>query len=90
MIIPDAESTAPTPPQGAKPDNAGTATMNSENITKPNVRKHTIQEGDSLYKLALKYYNDGTKWTVIRDANAEILKNKNNLKIGQTLIIPDL
>ncbi len=55
MIIPEAESTAPTPPQVAKPDDAGTATMNSENITKPNVRKHTVQKGDSFYKLAIQY-----------------------------------
>lgn len=40
-ITPVAELTAPTPPQVAKPDDAGTATMNTENITKPNVRKNT-------------------------------------------------
>ena len=52
--------------------------------------KHKVREGDSLYKLAVTYYKDGTKWTVIRDDNADILKKKRDLKIGQTLIIHDL
>ena len=54
-----------------------------------NACKHTVQKGDSLYKLALKYYNNGNKWTIIRDANRAILY-KNTCKVGQTIIIPRL
>ena len=53
-------------------------------------KKHTIQQGDSLYKIALKYYNDGSKWNKILDANKSALKNKNALKVGQELVIPEL
>jgi LysM repeat protein len=53
-------------------------------------KKHTIQQGDSLYKIALKYYNDGSKWNKILDANKAVLKNKNALKVGQELVIPNL
>lgn len=53
-------------------------------------KKHTVQQGDSLYKLAVKYYNDGAQWKKILEANKHILKNQNSLKIGQDLVIPDL
>lgn len=57
---------------------------------KPTARKHIIHQGDSLYTLAIKYYNDGTKWNKIFDANKKILKDQKSLKIGQELVIPDL
>ena len=53
-------------------------------------KKHIVQQGDSLYKLAQKYYNDGSKWNKILQANKIILKNRNTLKVRQELVIPDL
>ncbi|HHT9136751.1 MAG TPA: LysM peptidoglycan-binding domain-containing protein [Candidatus Wunengus sp. YC60] len=53
-------------------------------------KKHTVQQSDSLYKLAVKYYNDGAKWNKILEANKNILKSQNSLKVGQELVIPDL
>lgn len=53
-------------------------------------KKHTVQQSDSLYKLAVKYYNDGAQWKKILEANKQILKNQNSLKVGQDLVIPDL
>ena len=58
--------------------------------TAQTVKKHTVQQSDSLYKLAVKYYNDGSKWNKILEANKKILKNQNSLKVGQELVIPDL
>ena len=57
--------------------------------TAQTVKKHTVQQSDSLYKLAVKYYNDGSKWNKILEANKKILKNQNSLKVGQELVIPD-
>ena len=90
LVIPDAEAAAPPPPKAAKVEDAGQGVKGSENTTKSNAKEHIVQEGDSLYKLAIKYYNDGTKWQAILDANAATLKKKKDLKLGQTLIIPDL
>ncbi len=58
--------------------------------TKPSMRNHVVQQGDSLYTLAVKYYGDGAKWNKIFDANRKILKDQKSLKIGQELVIPDL
>lgn len=57
---------------------------------KSTVNKHSVQQGDSLYTLAAKYYNDGSKWNKIYDANKKALKDHKSLKIGQELVIPDL
>ncbi len=64
--------------------------MTDKDTSNSTGKKHTIQQGDSLYKIALKYYNDGSKWNKILDANKSALKNKNALKVGQELIIPEL
>ncbi|MCF6158206.1 MAG: LysM peptidoglycan-binding domain-containing protein [wastewater metagenome] len=61
-----------------------------EKDTKTAGRIHKVQPGDSMYKLAAKYYNDGTKWDKILDANKKVLKSQNYLRIGQELIIPEL
>ncbi len=58
--------------------------------TAPNIKRHVVQQGDTLSKIALKYYNDSAKWNKILDKNRKILKNQNSLKIGQELTIPDL
>ena len=76
--------------KGAKVDDTGRKTTGSGNTAQSNVKKHTVQKGDTLCKLAITYYNDGAKWKAIQDANAAILKKNTVLKVGQTLIIPDL
>ena len=50
--------------------------------------KHTVQAGETLYRISEKYYNTPTKWTVVRDANLEILGAEGNLRAGQVLTIP--
>jgi nucleoid-associated protein YgaU len=50
---------------------------------------HTVQTGDTLSKIARKYYNnDQTKWTLIQAANADALGPQCQLKTGMKLTIP--
>ena len=51
---------------------------------------HKIKANDSLFKLAKRYYNDGSKWDRIYQANKNSMPNPNSLKIGQELHIPDI
>lgn len=51
-------------------------------------RTHTVASGDTLYKLAKRYYGDAEEWERIRDANKGTLKGNIDLKLGQKLTIP--
>jgi len=53
-------------------------------------RKYVIATGDTLWNLAEKYYDDGTKWRVIQDANPKQIPDPYNLKAGVTIIIPEM
>jgi len=49
---------------------------------------HVVQRGDTLYKLAEKYYGDGSHWEDIHAANRKAIPNPNRLELGQRLVIP--
>jgi nucleoid-associated protein YgaU len=49
---------------------------------------HEVKKGDTLWKIAEKYYGDGSLYTTIFEANKDILKNPDVIKIGQKLHIP--
>jgi LysM repeat protein len=49
---------------------------------------YTVKSGDSLWLIAKKFYGDGSKYTKIYNANAELLKNSDVIYAGQVLKIP--
>jgi nucleoid-associated protein YgaU len=49
---------------------------------------HEVVKGDTLWKIAEHYYGDGNLYTNIFEANKDILKDPNMIKIGQKLRIP--
>lgn len=51
---------------------------------------HTVVSGDSLGKIAKKYYNDASKYPQIFEANKPMLKNPDSIYVGQVLRIPEL
>jgi len=51
-------------------------------------RLHTVQKGDTLFSIAVKYYGTRSAWEKIYAANRASLPNKDQLKIGQQLAIP--
>jgi LysM repeat protein len=52
-------------------------------------RIHEVVAGESLSKIALKYYGNGNKYMNIFEANRDILSNPDLIKPGQKLRIPD-
>lgn len=52
------------------------------------IRTYTVSSGDSLSKIAKKFYNDGNQWPRIFDANRDILSNPDRISPGQHLRIP--
>ncbi|MCR5257161.1 MAG: peptidoglycan-binding protein LysM [Desulfovibrio sp.] len=75
---------------------AGIATVKTDDvkIEQPadECQYHTVGRGDSLWKLAEKYYGKGKgpKYTVIFEANKPMLKDPDKIYDGQVLRIPPL
>jgi NitT/TauT family transport system substrate-binding protein len=59
-----------------------------EKISEAQEHKHTVQAGDTLSHLALRYYGRAYKWTQIYEANRETMENPHYLYIGQKIIVP--
>jgi nucleoid-associated protein YgaU len=51
---------------------------------------YTIEKGDTLWAISTKYYDDGSKYTHIVDANIEVIKDANLIYPGQTIRIPEV
>jgi nucleoid-associated protein YgaU len=49
-------------------------------------RIYTLQEGDTLYALAKRFYGNGQQWTKIADANPGL--NPDKMPVGQEIVIP--
>jgi len=51
---------------------------------------YTIADGDTLWAIATKFYDDGSKYTHIVDANLEVIKDADLIYPGQTIRIPEV
>ncbi len=53
-------------------------------------RTHVVTAGETLRKIALEYYGDAKKWSVIYEANLSRIMDPKKIKAGQKFIIPHL
>ncbi len=51
-------------------------------------RTYTIRRGDTLHSIASEFYQDGSLWWKIYEANDDVIVDKNVLIIGDSLVIP--
>ena len=49
---------------------------------------HEVVSGETLWKISERYYGDGSLYKNIFEANQDILKDPNVIKVGQKLRIP--
>lgn len=75
--------TTPLPTSGT----AGTSTSGASPgaTTTGGAQSYTVQDGDTLSRIAERFYGDSTQFEVIRDANN---LGSNDLTVGQVLTIP--
>ena len=50
---------------------------------------YTIQEGDTLGKVAKKFLGDASKWPDIYEANKNVIKEPSRIYPGQVIVIPE-
>ncbi len=78
LAVKNAEAQAYRPPVDRKPEHNVAA----------NAITHTVQSGDSLYRIAGKYYDDPAMWEKIYVANKESIEDQGLRIKGQIPIIP--
>jgi nucleoid-associated protein YgaU len=54
----------------------------------PAPERYTVVAGDSLSKIAKKYYGDATQWRRIFEANRDQIENPDLIQPGWKLAIP--
>ncbi len=68
------------------PENVNPST--EEKSANKDVRIYHVEAGDTLSKIAKKFYNDATLWDLIYQANRDALQSPSGIRVGQTLVIP--
>lgn len=66
-------------------DKTGISTENENDIQYKEVKTHTVGPGETLFNIAIKYYNSRTGEDIIRQYNGI---NGNDIYVGQELKIP--
>jgi hypothetical protein len=79
----------PTVPPPRKRSRLVPARQTGRSVGGEEPKHHTIQEGDTLYNLALHYYGDGDRFVDIFRANRDVLKTPDQLPPGIELVIPE-
>lgn len=65
-----------------------TSNTNTSSSNQNTTRTYTVVKGDSLWKIAKKFYGNGSKYTTIYNANKDKIKNPNLIYPNQVLVIP--
>jgi LysM repeat protein len=65
-----------------------TITARLDAVVQPAARTYTVQPGDTLYGIALRYYSDGKYWPGLYQANRAKISNPDLIYAGQALTIP--
>lgn len=66
-----------------------TTTNTRSATTAPKIKSYTVKKGDCLWNIAKKYYGNGSKYTLIFNANKSKIQNPNLIYPGQVFTIPD-
>ncbi|MBI1353130.1 MAG: peptidoglycan-binding protein LysM [Acidobacteria bacterium] len=75
----------------AKVDDAGLSVKPAPEPPKepePEFTFYTIVSGDSLWKIASKFYGNGAKWNALFEANREVIQDPDKIYPGQVIRVP--
>ncbi len=60
----------------------------AQTVDQDTIEWHVVQKGDTLSHLAKHYYGKASLYMKIFEANKDVLKDPNLIKVGQKLRIP--
>lgn len=89
-VVPSQGGLMNTTNDSSKPSTSTRPVESTPAKTTPTVstRYYTIQKGDTLWGIAVKYYGNGSQYTKIYNANKSIIKNADLIYPGQKIVIP--
>lgn len=82
----DAEKTAQVAPKENVEKVVAPTTPGLEPIPANGI--YIVREGDSLYKIANRFYGHTSAWRMIREANKATVSTDGRVRIGQRLVLP--
>ena len=92
--LPLSETLKPVQNASTNPVSASSSSSPGPTIYMPRVsaapKDYVVQKGDSLYAISRKFYGDSSHIDRIYQANLDVMRSKNSLRVGQTLKIPPL
>ena len=54
----------------------------------PQITTATVSRGDNLWRISRRIYGEGTRYTVIYDANQGQIRNPDKIYPGQVFVLP--
>ena len=51
-------------------------------------KTYVVQDGDTLYKIAIRFYGRTSAWAKIRDANKTVISTDGRVKAGDVIVLP--
>ena len=74
----------------SKVDRKKSASSQSEETKNPKVKSYTVKKGDTLSKISKSIYGSSRYYHSIYQANTDKMRSESDLKIGMTLVIPEI
>jgi nucleoid-associated protein YgaU len=81
-------ATKPAPTRPAQAAAASAAAAQAAPPAPPAPKTYVVVEGDTLTKIARKFYGSSSRWEDILNANRDVMKDEKSLVVGSTLKIP--
>ncbi len=89
-LMPDMKLTIPAVANAPEQDSRSTASraLSSRTSASSDERTHVVREGDNFYRIAQKYYDDGSQWKKLLRANSELVSDPQDLRPGMKVRVP--
>lgn len=75
---------------GANGGKGANSDRETDNHPSKETSKYTVQTGDTLWEIAKAAYGDGSMYTVIYEANKDLIDNPNMIYTGQEFVVPNI
>lgn len=76
------------PESETKPDHPHRETASPEKKGPSRPKTYVVEDGDTLYGVAKRFYGSIHAWKMIREANKVLISTDNRLRAGDTIVLP--